>query len=88
MDSYFLIAFGVGLLLIYIVGKAMMFPFKWVIKLIINAVVGGVVLWVVNYFGAMVNFHIPLNPITALTVGFLGVPGIVVLVVIQQIIMK
>ncbi len=88
MDTNFLIAFGLGLVLIYIIGKVMMFPFKWVIKLIVNAVVGAVVLWVVNYFGAIVNFHIPLNPITALTVGFLGVPGIIILIVIQQIIMK
>lgn len=88
MDLKILIAFGVGLLLIYIIGKTMMFPFKLVMKLLINAVVGGVVLWVVNYVGAFINFHIPLNPITALTVGFLGVPGIILLIVIQQIIMK
>lgn len=88
MDLNIIIAFGLGLLLIFIIGKVMLVPFKLVTKLMLNAVVGGIVLWVINYFGAMANFHIPLNPITALAVGFLGVPGIVLLIVIQQIIMK
>lgn len=88
MDIKILLAFGFGLLLIYIVGRVMMFPFKLVMKFVINAVVGGVVLWVVNYLGSYFNFHIPINPVTALIVGFLGIPGIIVLIVIQQLIMK
>jgi inhibitor of the pro-sigma K processing machinery len=86
MDINIIIAFALGLLLIYLVGRVMFFPLKMVFKLIINAVVGGLVLWVINYFGSYFGIHVPLNPITALTVGFLGIPGIVLLFVIQQII--
>ncbi|MDT3698561.1 MAG: pro-sigmaK processing inhibitor BofA family protein [Thermincola sp.] len=86
MDINIIIAFGLGLLLIFLVGKVMLFPLRMVFKLIINAIVGGLVLWVINYVGSYFGIHIPLNPITALTVGFLGIPGIVVLLVIQQII--
>jgi inhibitor of the pro-sigma K processing machinery len=86
MDINIIIAFALGLLLIYLVGRVMLFPLRIVFKLIVNAVIGGLVLWVINYFGSYFGIHIPLNPITALTVGFLGIPGVVLLLVIQQII--
>ncbi len=88
MDLNIIIAFVLGLLLIYLIGRVMLIPLKLVFKLLINAVVGGVVLWIINYFGAYINIHIPLNPVTALTVGFLGIPGVVLLFVIQQIILR
>ncbi|MHB9095285.1 MAG: pro-sigmaK processing inhibitor BofA family protein [Eubacteriales bacterium] len=88
MDLNIIIAFALGLLLIYLIGRVMLIPLKLVFKLLINAVVGGVVLWIINYFGAYINIHIPLNPVTALTVGFLGIPGVVLLFVIQQIILR
>ncbi len=88
MDINIIIAFALGLLLIYLIGRVLLIPLKWVAKLLINALVGGVVLWIINYFGSYINVHIPINPITALTVGFLGVPGVALLFVIQQIIMK
>ncbi|WP_418791271.1 pro-sigmaK processing inhibitor BofA family protein [Phosphitispora sp. TUW77] len=86
MDLNIVIAFVFGLLLLYLVGRVMVIPIKLIMKLVINGIVGGVALWVVNYFGAFLGIHIPLNPITALTTGFLGIPGIVLLLVIQQII--
>lgn len=88
MDINIIIAFALGLLLIYLIGRVLLIPLKWVAKLLINALVGGVVLWIINYFGSYINVHIPINPITALTVGFLGVPGVALLFVIQQIIVK
>ncbi|MBU7007595.1 pro-sigmaK processing inhibitor BofA family protein [Phosphitispora fastidiosa] len=88
MDLNIVMAFVLGLLLLYLVGRVMVVPIKLIVKLIVNGIVGGLVLWVVNYFGAFLNLHIPLNPVTALTAGFLGIPGIVLLIVIQQIIVK
>ncbi len=88
MDLNIVMAFVLGLLLLYLVGRVMVVPVKLIMKLLVNGIVGGLVLLVINYFGAFLNFHIPLNPVTALTVGFLGIPGIVLLIVIQQIIVK
>ncbi len=88
MDINIIIAFALGLLLIYLIGRVMLVPLKWVFKLLVNAAVGGIILYVINYFGIFMNVHIPLNPITALTVGFLGIPGIILLFIVQQILMK
>ncbi len=86
MDINILIAFALGVLLVYLIGRVMMVPLKFIFKLLINAIIGGIFLWVVNYLGTYFNIHIPLNPITALIAGFLGIPGIITLFVIQQII--
>lgn len=88
MELNIVMAFVLGLLLLYLVGRVMVVPIKLIMKLLVNGIVGGLVLWVVNYFGAFLSLHIPLNPVTALTAGFLGIPGIVLLIVIQQIIVK
>lgn len=88
MDLNVIVAFALGVLLIYLIGRVMLIPLKLVFKLIMNGIIGGIVLWVINYFGAYINIHIPLNPITALIVGFLGIPGVVLLLVIQQFILK
>ncbi len=88
MEFNIIIAFTLGLLLIYLIGRVMLIPLKWVFKLLVSALAGGVVLGLINYFGTFMNLHIPLNPVTALTAGFLGIPGIVLLFVLQQLIMK
>lgn len=88
MDLNIIIAFIIGLLLLLLVGRAMVVPLKWILKLLLNAMVGGIILWVINYFGGYLNVHIPINPITALVVGFLGIPGVVLLFVIQQVVIK
>jgi len=88
MDVNIIIAFTLGLVLIYLIGRVMLVPIKWVLKLLINALVGGIILGVINYFGTILGIHVPINPITALAVGFLGIPGVVLLIVIQQIILK
>ena len=88
METNTLLAFGLGILLVYLLGRAMLVPFKWIFKLIVNALVGGFVLWIINFFAAYIDLHIPLNPVTALIVGFLGIPGTILLVVVQQIIVN
>ncbi|MEW5933162.1 MAG: pro-sigmaK processing inhibitor BofA family protein [Bacillota bacterium] len=37
---------------------------------------GGLALWAVNLAGALFGLHLPLNPATALAVGYLGIPGL------------
>lgn len=75
-----LIIYGIiGLALLYLVIKL----FKWPIKILINGVIGMVLLYITNYIGAYFDFTIAINPITALIAGFLGIPGIIFLVVFQ-----
>ncbi|HHY93154.1 MAG TPA: pro-sigmaK processing inhibitor BofA [Firmicutes bacterium] len=78
-----LIAYAFGLFLLYLIARLLLVPLKILLRLLYNALVGGVVLWVVNLVGGYFGVFIPINPITALVAGFLGVPGVVLLVLLQ-----
>ncbi len=55
------------------------------IGLIINVLLGIVVIWLLNKFGGSLGISIPLNIITALVVGVLGLPGVIILVLLNLI---
>lgn len=77
------LAYLFGIILIYLVGRIFLMPLKLVIRLIYNGLIGGIMLWVLNLIGASFGFTIAINPITALVAGFLGLPGIVLLVLFK-----
>ena len=83
MDLNLLLAYGFGLLLVYIVARILFLPFKILWVAIWNGVVGGLTLWAANLAGAYFGFHLGLNPLTALIVGFLGLPGFALLVALK-----
>ena len=53
---------------IIIFGKIFLTPIKKILKLIINSILGGVLIVVINSIGATFNFHIGLNVITSIFV--------------------
>lgn len=71
---------------VFIILKILAWPIKKIIKMVINIVLGGLLLILVNYIGANFGFKIPLNWITALVVGILGIPGLIILAILQFII--
>ncbi len=74
------------LVIIFIIAKLIMQPLKLVWKLIINSIIGLVLLMLANYIGAYFDFSLPLNVLTVLIAGFLGVPGILLLICFQLLI--
>ncbi len=71
------------LVIIFIVAQVIMKPIKLLWKLIINSAIGLVLLLLVNYGAAYFGFALPINIITVLVAGFLGIPGILLLVCFQ-----
>lgn len=72
-------SFAVGLLALFLIGKLLVKPFKWILKLICNALLGGLLLILFNVVGSYFDFIITINPVTSLVAGFLGVPGVILL---------
>ena len=56
-----------------------------IIELAINIVLGILILWLLNKFGGGLGISIPINIITALVVGILGIPGVIILVLLNLI---
>lgn len=82
MDLNTIIVYLACLIVIIIVGKIFYVPLKHIIKLLINSILGGVLIYIVNSVGSSFGFHIGLNIGTALFAGILGVPGVIVLILI------
>ena len=70
----------VGIILLI---KLLSAPFRWIIKLLLNALMGFAMLFVVNFFCGFLGIELGVKLINALIAGFLGIPGIVLLVAIK-----
>lgn len=85
MNFSVVLAYAFGLMLLYLIGMLLVIPIKIIIKLIINGILGGVTLLLVNLIGGLFGLHIVINPINALIAGFLGIPGVILLFILQAI---
>ena len=74
---YFLVAI-VGMV---IVVKFFSWPLKILGKLILNSILGVLLLLIVNFIGRYIGIAIAINAVTALIAGFLGVPGVIFLII-------
>lgn len=71
---------------IFLIGRIFILPLKSICKLAINSILGGVLIYVINIVGSLVNFHIGLNVITSIFIGILGIPGAILLIILKIII--
>lgn len=62
--------------------KLIALPFKLIIRFVINSIIGGIILWILAFFGIFVV----LNWWTIVLTGLLGVPGLVIAVLITMFI--
>lgn len=86
MDSNTLIAYLAGIIVIFLIGRIFIIPLKIILKLIINSLLGGILILLINVIGATWGFHLGLNIITAIFVGLLGIPGSIVLILLKLLI--
>jgi len=86
VDISTVIAYAFGVFLLYIVAYILYVPLKFVIRLMYNAIIGGVLLWVVNLVGGFLGLSVPINPVTALVAGFLGIPGVVLIIALRYVV--
>lgn len=86
MDIKMLLVYFACVIAIFIIGKILFVPLKMIFKLILNSILGGILIWLINLAGITWGLHIGINVITMLTVGLLGVPGAVLLTVLAILI--
>ncbi|MEW8973824.1 MAG: pro-sigmaK processing inhibitor BofA family protein [Tissierellaceae bacterium] len=80
-----LFAYLIGLALLYIIGMILVIPIKILMRLIINGIIGGIILFLFNLLGNIIGISIVINPLNAIIVGVLGIPGVVLLLILQLI---
>ncbi len=67
------------IVIVFVFGKMFLWPLKMILRLVLNSVIGGILLLLINYFGQSAGLFIPLNILTACIAGILGLPGVVML---------
>ena len=71
---------------LFIFVKVFIIPIKKILKLVINSILGGATIFLINLIGGIWGFHIGLNIFTSILVGLLGLPGAVCLVIVKLLI--
>lgn len=61
--------------------------FKWIFRLLLNSLIGLGILFIINCLGGYVGLHISVGWISSLIAGVLGIPGIVLLLLIENLIL-
>ncbi len=78
-----ILAYLAGLIILYVIGWFLLVPLRGFVKIIVNSLIGGIVLYVLNLIEPMTQLHIALNPVNAFVTGLLGVPGLALLIALR-----
>ena len=70
-------------LMLCILLRLIALPIRWFWKLSINSACGFLCLWLLNSIATFTNLYFPVNAVTGVVAGFLGLPGIGVLALVQ-----
>lgn len=76
-----IIAFVISVAILVLIVKLVFKGTTSIIGFLINAAVGAVILWVLD----IVGLGVPITWLTAAIVGFLGVPGVIIVLVLKYI---
>lgn len=81
-----IIAYLACICFLFLFGKIFIVPLKKILKLIVNPILGGITIWLINIVGAGINFHIGINFFTSILIGILGLPGAVCMIIIKLLV--
>ncbi|KXG44813.1 pro-sigmaK processing inhibitor BofA family protein [Tepidibacillus infernus] len=76
----------VGLTIVVFFGQTLLRLLKWGWFALIRVAIGALLIFLFNLIGQLIAFQIPLNPITAVISGVLGIPGVLALAIIKWLI--
>lgn len=71
-----------AIILIFLIGKIFLWPLKMILKLMASSLIGGLAILLINVIGGSLGIFIPLNFISAVIVGVLGIPGAALLLIL------
>ena len=64
------LSFLIAMIILYVILKLISLPMKLIIKLLLNAFIGGVILFLINIIGEQFGFTLEINWITSLILDF------------------
>lgn len=79
---------GLGALCLYLMGRWLWTPARWIMRLALNTAMGTGALLVWDHVSPSLHLAVGLNPYTAATVGLLGAPGFVLMLAIKFLLVR
>ena len=76
----YIILFLIVLVLLGSLGKLFKLSLKLIGKLMLNALSGFILLYILNYFGSYIGLSVEINFFSTIFVGFFGIIGIIILI--------
>lgn len=75
----------IAALAVFMIVKLLTAPIRFACKMLINALVGFVVLFFLNFAGNLIGLSLGINWFNALVVGIFGAPGVVLLLLLKYL---
>ena len=72
---------AIGIIILALILKLVSIPIRLFWKFITNSIIGAIMLWVVNLFGA----NVPIDILRALIAGIFGIPGVIAILLYQYL---
>ena len=78
-----IVGYVLGILIVCVISGIFLKPIKFVLKLVLNSIIALVFMALINLIGSGAGIHIGLNPVTAVIAGALGIPGVILILLLQ-----
>ena len=78
-----IVTFAIPLLIGFLLLKLLLKPMKWAAKLALHALAGFICLWLLNSVSGFTGLELPINTVTVLLSGTFGVPGIILVALME-----
>ena len=75
----------IAVIAVFLILKLLTAPIRFAAKMLINALVCFVVLFLLNFVGGIVGLSLGINWFNALVVGIFGAPGVVLLLLLKYL---
>ncbi len=85
MDVPILIVGGIVLVTIFVLLNVLFRPVRAIFALILNTILGWAGLYIFNFLISPLGLAIGINLVSATTVGVLGIPGLILLIILKLI---
>ena len=81
MENFVVLA--IPALLSFILIRLLFVPMKWVLRLALHGLCGLLCLWLLNSASGFTGLFLPINAVTVLLAGTLGMPGLVLIALLE-----
>lgn len=79
------VGYLLGIIIIFCTALVCSARVNYILRFLINSIIGCVGLSIANFLLASTGFHIGISPVTSVCVGVLGIPGAVAVVILSLI---